>query len=47
MELVIPQEVNKPRNVNRFKKGLEKSQMPDLSPVVEERFEGFGCVPNF
>ena len=36
MELVTPQELSKPRNVNWFKKGLEKLQMPNLLPVVEE-----------
>lgn len=37
MELVTHKELNQPRNVNRFKKGLEKLQMPDLLPVVEGR----------
>ena len=47
MELIIPKELNKTRNANSFKKGLEKLWMSNLLPVVEERLEVFGGVRDF
>lgn len=47
MELVTPKDLNKPRNVNRFKKGLEKLWCPISYWLLKRVLRCLGALPTF